>query len=81
MTQTTNKIVSYPFPQLGAQYTLDQYGDILKARDVAELVGVSPKTVIREIQRGILPGFRMGKSYFITKQKFLEFVSGSGGTK
>lgn len=57
---------------------LATHPDPLKARHVAELLGVSPKTVIRCIQKGGLHGFRLGRNYYVTKAQLRDFMTRGG---
>lgn len=48
--------------------------DVMDRRRVADVLGVDPKTVSREIQRGRMRCIHVGRSVRITKQQLLEYV-------
>lgn len=52
--------------------------DVAKASYWAKCFGLSTKTIIRAIQRGSLPGFTIGRNYFIAKNTMLGFMKNGG---
>ena len=48
--------------------------DIMNVQQVAELLGVVPMTIRREIQRGCLECIHVGRSVRITKTALLRYV-------
>jgi len=50
---------------------------LLKVKDIAETLGLCNKTVLNYIRAGRLKAQRIGKSYYITKDRFKEFVEGT----
>lgn len=58
---------------------LADYSDLLTVGDVCELTGLSPQTVRKEIHAGRLPGFRIGRTLYVPKPSFLEFIAEGGG--
>lgn len=51
--------------------------DYLTASEAARLWGVKPETVVRMIERGRLPAFKLGRKYRILRAH-LELLMGSG---
>lgn len=54
-------------------------GDIqlLKVKDIADTLGLCNKTVLNYIRAGRLKAQKIGKNYYITKDRFKEFVEGT----
>ena len=48
--------------------------------EVAQMLGVNPRTVTREIQRGNLKAFNVGRAVRITRRALMEFM-GEGGQR
>ncbi|MDO4182700.1 MAG: helix-turn-helix domain-containing protein [Coriobacteriia bacterium] len=48
--------------------------DVLNVPDAAKLVGVSPKTLYRLIERGQLQGARIGRRVVVTKAALLRLL-------
>ena len=48
--------------------------DVMKAQQVADLLGVAPTTIRREIFRGSLEAIHVGRSVRITKTALLKYV-------
>lgn len=51
---------------------LQGYGDLLDVADVCVLTGLSAQTVRRCLERGDLPGFKIGRRWFVPKSRLLE---------
>jgi excisionase family DNA binding protein len=50
--------------------------DLLCAKDVARVLGVSPRTAQRYLAAGLIPGFRLGaKLWRVPRVKLEEFVA------
>ena len=49
-------------------------GRAMKPREVAEELGVNPRTVVRWIHKGALPGFKAGKAWRVWRADLDEFV-------
>lgn len=50
--------------------------DLLCAKDVARVLGVSPRTAQRYLKAGLIPGFRLGaKLWRVPRVKLEEFVA------
>lgn len=52
--------------------TLDSYGDLLNAADMAEFLGVSKRTVYRLTEAGDLPSVQVGRRLYYPKRKVAE---------
>jgi excisionase family DNA binding protein len=51
--------------------------ELLCAKDVARVLGVSPRTAQRWLKAGLIPGFRLGaKLWRVPRVKLEEFVAG-----
>lgn len=65
-----------PVIALGQQQKRDsdarEYGDLLTVADVCVLTGLSAQTVRRCLERGDLPGFKIGRRWFVPKSRLLE---------
>ena len=48
--------------------------DVMKVQQVADLLGVAPATIRREISRGSLECIHVGRSVRITKTALLKYV-------
>ena len=53
---------------------LDKYPPVLSTDEVAEVLGVTSKTVRVLISSGELKGIRVGKLYKVTKDVLLEYL-------
>ena len=53
---------------------LADYPDLLTVQNLCELTTLSDQTIRREINEGKLPGFRLGRRLFVSKQRFLEYI-------
>lgn len=53
---------------------LDKYPPVLSTDEVAEVLGVTSKTVRVLINSGELKGIRVGKLYKVTKDVLLEYL-------
>lgn len=49
---------------------------ILNTEEVAKILGISGQTVRKECATGGLPAVRVGRRWFIPRDKFFEFVNG-----
>lgn len=47
-------------------------GDLLTVADMCALTGLSAQTVRRCLERGELPGFKIGRRWFVPKSRLLE---------
>lgn len=61
-----------PFRLVGAAEPLSGYGDLLTVPDVCDLTGLSAQTVRRCLSRGELPGFKVGRKWFVSKSRLLQ---------
>jgi excisionase family DNA binding protein len=50
----------------------------LRSWEVAEILGVSEKTVTRYLQRGIIPGAKLGKFWHVDEEALAEALRGGG---
>ena len=57
----------------------DDVPHVMERKTVAELMGVDVKTVSREIQRGRLKCFHVGRSVRITRDALIEYVKEGEG--
>ncbi|WP_336005536.1 helix-turn-helix domain-containing protein [Fusobacterium polymorphum] len=48
--------------------------EVYSTIEVAKKLGISPKTIINQINSGNLIAFRIGKLYKITKYNLIEFL-------
>ena len=48
----------------------------LSVGEIAALLGCSPRTVRREIHRGNLRAFRVGRAVRVTRQALYEYIDG-----
>jgi len=46
--------------------------------EVAEILGVSRQTVLKDIKNGVVPGLRVGGRYLIMKDEFEAFLRSGG---
>lgn len=53
--------------------------DVIPTKRFCEITGVSSKTVLRLIKNRELPGFKMGRAYFVPKPALIDYVLGGGG--
>lgn len=51
--------------------TLSGYGDFLTVSDVCEVTGLSSQTVRKRCADGTLPGVRIGRRWFVSKDRFV----------
>ena len=51
------------------------YDDVLTVSDVAEILYVGRNTVYELLNSGELKGFRIGKTWRITKESLVSFIS------
>jgi excisionase family DNA binding protein len=60
--------------------TLKIYGDIelLKVEDIAKVLGTHVITIRRYIRSGKLKAQKVGKSYYVSKENFKDFINGGG---
>lgn len=64
-----------PFRLVGgaaASGAMQEYGDLLTVGDVCVLTGLSAQTVRRCLERGDLPGFKIGRRWFVPKSRLLQ---------
>lgn len=61
-------------PSAGDVKLFDGEPDVMKVTKVAELLGVVPATVRREIARGRLESIHVGTSVRVTKTALLKYV-------
>lgn len=55
--------------------------ELLKVEDIAETLGVHAVTIRRYIRIGSLKARKIGKRWYISKERFREFVDGAGEQK
>lgn len=55
------------------------YPDLLTVRHLRKLTGLSEQTIRVEINRGNLPGCRIGRRLYVPKQQFIRYVMEGGG--
>ena len=65
-----------PFHVVGPREPFAEYGDLLTVNDVCEITGMSAQTARRCIERGDLPGRKIGRRWFVPKSRFIEFMEG-----
>lgn len=53
--------------------------DMIPTKRFCELCGVSSKTVLRLIKSRKLPGFKIGRAYFVPKTALIDYVMDGGG--
>lgn len=66
-------------PSIDGMSLFDGEPDVMNVPKVAELLGVNPQTIRREIARGNLGCVHVGKAVRVTKRQLLEYV-GEGNT-
>lgn len=59
--------------------TLGCYPDLLTVQHLQELTGLSAQTIRAEINRGNLPGCRIGRRLYVPKQQFIQYAMEGGG--
>ena len=65
-----------PFRVVSPREPFAEYGDLLTVANVCEITGMTAQTVRRCIERGELPGRKIGRRWFVPKTRFIEFVGG-----
>lgn len=66
--------------RLNITYELFQdHNDVMKLSEGAEVTGLSVSTLRRQIKKGALPGFRIGRTYFIAKNDLINYIESGGG--
>lgn len=55
------------------------YPDLLAVKHIKELTGLSEQTIRSEINRGALPGTRIGRRLYVPKTMMIEYVTNGGG--
>lgn len=73
----TANVINYPVSMPPRELFTDA-PELMRSNVGAKLMGVSGKTMIRHIQSGLIPGFKMGRFYFVTRQSLIEFINGGG---
>ena len=63
----------------GESSVLDGYPDLLTVQDLQELTGLSQQTIRAEINRGSIPGCRIGRRLYAPKQRFIQYMMEGGG--
>lgn len=53
-----------------------RYGDLLTVNGVCELTGLSPQTVRRHVNSGVIPGSHIGRRIYIPKNAFISSIGG-----
>ena len=66
-------------PQSNEVKLFEHEPDVMTKQQVANLLGVTLKTISREIQRGRLECFHVGTRVRITKAALLRYVEEQGG--
>jgi len=64
----SRRLVKRPTPE-----SLEEH-DIMTLSEVSEYLRVSPTTVYRLVNTGILPGFKLGKDWRFNKAQIRQFV-------
>lgn len=54
----------------------DELPVVLNTETVAELLGVSVQTVRIQCAEGELPGVKIGRRWFVARDRFIEFLNG-----
>lgn len=57
----------------------EAYPDLLTVRHVKELTGLSEQTIRAEINKGTLPGTRIGRRLYVPKNRMIGYVMNGGG--
>ena len=55
------------------------YPDLLAVKHIKELTGLSEQTIRSEINRGALPGTRIGRRLYVPKTMMIDYVTNGGG--
>ena len=55
------------------------YPDLLAVKHIKELTGLSEQTIRSEINRGALPGARIGRRLYVPKTMMIDYVTNGGG--
>lgn len=76
MQATARKTSMKPFRVIKPREPFEQYGDLLNVSDICEITGMSAQTVRRCVERGEIPGCKIGRRWFVPKSRFIEFVEG-----
>ena len=50
----------------------------LTIRDITKLLPVNERTVMRELQKGRLKGFKFGKKWLVAEEDLLKYMEGNG---
>lgn len=53
---------------------LENYPDLLTVQHLRELTGLSDQTIRAEINKGCLPGFRIGRRLYVPKAGLFEYI-------
>lgn len=53
--------------------------ELVRVKDIAKTLNVHEVTIRRYIRTGRLKATKIGKSYYVSKDRFREFVNGEGG--
>lgn len=53
---------------------LDGYPERLSARDVATVLGVDVRTVVRWLKNGQLPGFRLPNAWMVLREDLRDYL-------
>jgi excisionase family DNA binding protein len=48
--------------------------DLLTAKEVADLLKMNPQVVLRKLQAGTIPGYKLGKDWRISRRQLLEWL-------
>lgn len=61
------------------QELFNSYPDLLTVQHVKELTGLSEQTIRAEINKGALPGARIGRRLYVPKSRMIDYVLSGGG--
>ena len=55
--------------------------EIFSQKDLYEYLPLSKKTIQKLLQQKIIPAIKIGRNYFITKQKLLSWIDENAGNE
>ena len=56
------------------QHKLDDYGDVLSAKDVQDILGIGRNKAYELLQSGIIKSFKIGREIKIPKQCLKDYI-------
>lgn len=79
MTHANGLSAALPQAPRSGQELFGAYPDLLTVQHVKELTGLSEQTIRAEINKGALPGARIGRRLYVPKTQMIDYVMNGGG--